>query len=340
MRRYPFTAMGCPCELRFCTDTAAVFHAAVERCVGEVRRFERKYSQYLPDSVTTAINRAAGREPIPIDRETAAILQYAQACHEQSEGLFDITSGVFRHVWRPRRTTVPSQKELDACAAKVGWDKVRYSDERVYLPQAGMELDFGGVIKEYAADAAAMLARKAGIRQGLVNLGGDICIVGPQAKGRPWPIGIAHPRRSGSAIATVSLAEGALATSGGYERFVEIGGRRYSHLIDPRTGWPVEGLLSVSVVASQAIVAGSVATIASLQRPDEALAWLERCATPYLAIDAQLRCHGHLLIHQEEGRQGKSGAPSSPGERGVAPSVKGGWGDLPFRRRRRSLRCC
>ena len=127
------------------------------------------------------------------------------------------------------------------------------------------------------------------MRHGLINLGGDIRIVGPQADGRPWPIGIVHPLRTDAAIATLSLAEGAVTTSGGYERFVEIEGRRYGHLIDPRNGWPADGLLSVSVVASQAVVAGSIATVALLQPPAEGLDWLERCRAPYLAVDPAAR---------------------------------------------------
>lgn len=287
--------MGCPCELRFATDTENTFARAARNCRREIERFENKYSRYRPDSVTSAINRAAGRSAVAIDPETASILKYAAVCHEQSEGLFDITSGVFRQVWYRQRTTLPQQNELDACLEKTGWDKVRYSGTQVYLPLAGMELDFGGVVKEYAADAAAIIAGKAGIRHGLVNLGGDIRIVGPQPDGRPWPIGIVHPLETDSAMATVPLIEGALTTSGGYERFVEIGGKRYSHLIDPRTGWPAESLLSVSVVAGQAVVAGSIASIALLQRPDAGLEWLERCSVPYLAVDTQLKCHGHLL---------------------------------------------
>ncbi len=288
-------AMGCPCELRFDTDVAGEFNIAAQRCYKEIRRFESKYSRYRTDSVTASINRSAGCVPVPIDPDTAALLQYAAVCHEQSDGLFDITSGVFRRFWHRQRTTLPQQNELDACIEKAGWDKVRCSDKHVYLPVEGMELDFGGVVKEYAADAAAVIAGKAGIRHGLVNLGGDIRIVGPQPDGRPWAVGIVHPLKTDSAIATVSLTEGALTTSGGYERFIQIGGKRYSHLIDPRTGWPVEGLLSVSVAAAQAIVAGSIASIALLQRPDAGLAWLQRCGVPYMAIDTQLKCHGHLL---------------------------------------------
>ena len=287
--------MGCPCELRFHAESTQAFSRAVGLCVGEIRRFEEKYSHYLPDSAASAINQAAGRASVAIDRETAAILRYAAVCYEQSDGLFDITSGAFRHVWHRNRKTLPSQRELNACIANVGWHKVRYTEHRVFLPLPGMELDFGGVVKEYAADAAASLARRAGIHHGLVNLGGDICVVGPQATGEPWPIGIVHPMQTDSAIATLSLLDGALTTSGRYERYYEIEGRRYSHLIDPRTGWPVEGLLSVSVVARQAIVAGSIASVALLHQQSDGLDWLERCGAPYLAIDTQLSCHGHFL---------------------------------------------
>ena len=286
--------MGCPCELRFHADTKQLFTRAVRKCVAEIRRFERKYSRYRPDSMTSKINNAAGRAPVSIDTETAAILKYAAVCHEQSGGLFDMTSGVLRRVWHRKRTALPTQGELDDCLALVGWDKVEHSENHVYLPIDGMELDFGGVVKEYAADAAAIVARQAGIRHGLINLGGDICIVGPQPGGDPWRVGIVHPVNTDSALATVSLLDGALTTSGSYERYVKIQGTRYSHLIDPRTGWPVEGLLSVSVVAPQAVVAGSVTSIALLQPPDDGLEWLEHCGALHLAIDAQLNCYGHL----------------------------------------------
>lgn len=287
--------MGCPCELRFHADSKPAFDRAAARCVAEIRRFELKFSRYRPDSVTSAINRAAGVAPVGIDAETAAILNYAAVCHEQSGGLFDITSGVFRRIWNRERTAVPTQSEMDAYLGQVGWDKVLWSEEQIYLPIPGMELDFGGVVKEYAADAAAIVTRRAGIRHGLVNLGGDICVVGPQPGGDPWRIGIAHPVKADSALATVSLTGGALTTSGSYERYVEIEDRQYSHLIDPHTGWPVEGLLSASVAAPQAIVAGSVASIALLQPPDNGLNWLKRCDLPYLAIDSRMNCYGHLF---------------------------------------------
>ncbi|MDE0759795.1 MAG: FAD:protein FMN transferase, partial [Pseudomonadales bacterium] len=151
-----FHAMGCPCELRLFSGSAAVAQNAVAACIGEAARFEQKYSRYLDTSVTSLINRSAGVSATPIDPETFGLLQYAHVCYEQSHGLFDITSGVLRKVWNKDRQTQPGQAELDEIIRLVGWDKVCLSESEVFLPQRGMEIDFGGVVKEYAADAIAM----------------------------------------------------------------------------------------------------------------------------------------------------------------------------------------
>ena len=154
-----------------------------------------------------------------------------------------------------------------------------------------MEMDFGGVGKEYAADRAATVCAEHGIRHGLVNLGGDVRATGPQPEGEPWRVGIRHPRREGAAIATVLLDSGAVATSGDYERFFEIAGQRYSHILDPRTGHPVAHWQSVSVIAPLCVVAGSFATIAMLQER-EAEAFLREQGLRYVAVDAGGAVHG------------------------------------------------
>jgi len=138
-----------------------------------------------------------------------------------------------------------------------------------------MQLDFGGCVKEYGADAAAAALQQAGISHGLVDLAGDMAAVGGQADGRPWQVGIRSPVEQGRAVAGVRLVTGGLASSGDYERCIEFGGRRYGHILDPRRGWPVEGLAAVSVTAPQCLVAGSSATMAMLMPQEEALAWLE-----------------------------------------------------------------
>lgn len=289
---FPFKSMGCPCELRIYATQKKQAQVAARACVSEASRFEQKYSRYLDSSTATKINSSSGLKPAEIDAETHAILKYASVCYEQSNGLFDISSGVLRHVWHSQRRELPGEDEIYHHLELVGWDKVELNEQSIFLPIPGMELDFGGIVKEYAADAIAALAKSMSIRHGLVNLGGDISVIGPQANGSPWPIGIVHPTIADTAISAIHLANGALTTSGGYERYVEIAGRRYSHLINPQTGWPVESLLSVSVVAEQAVVAGSISSIALLKGEKEGLNWLSNVGLKYLAVDAGLHCRG------------------------------------------------
>ena len=171
---------------------------------------------------------------------------------------------------------------------------IEFNDKEIFLPVTGMELDFGGIVKEYAADALVTTAKRQGISFGLINLGGDIAIIGPQASGAPWLFGITHPVIKGRTIATIPLSSGSLTTSGGYERFVEIEGERYSHLLNPKTGIPFKSILSASVIADQAIVAGSITSIALLNEELDSLEWLEKCNVPYLAIKKNLECIGSL----------------------------------------------
>ncbi len=231
----------------------------------EVRRIERKFSRYRDDSLLTQINQAAGRHAVPIDTETAALLAYADACFKKSNGLFDLTSGVLRRCWNFKAARLPDPQHLRVTLALVGWDKVQWSTTEIYLPTLGMQLDFGGIGKEYAADRAAALCLNEGINSGLVNLAGDIRILGPHPDGSPWRIGIKHPRQPGAIIASIDLRSGALATSGDYERYFEIAGRRYSHILNAKTGYPVSELQAVSVTVPLCSVAGSLSTIAMLK---------------------------------------------------------------------------
>jgi FAD:protein FMN transferase len=238
------------------------------------------------------INASAGDAAgIVVDDETARLLDYAAAAHAQSAGLFDITSGVLRRAWDFRRARLPAPGELEALLPLVGWPRVRWEPPRITLPIAGQELDFGGFGKEYAVDCLAAVLLRHGIRHGLVELGGDLRAIGPQPDGSPWRVGISHPRKPTEAIAQIELPLGALATSGDYERYFELGGRRYCHILDPRSGWPAQGCAGVSVVADQCLVAGSVATIAMLKGA-QAREWLEGAGLPWLIVSAEGRIAG------------------------------------------------
>ena len=157
----------------------------------------------------------------------------------------------------------------------------------VQLPRAGMEIDFGGIGKEYAADRAGAVLLERGAVHGLVNLGGDVRVIGAAPDGSPWRIAVQNPRAEpGETLARLDVAMGALATSGDYERYMIVDGRRYCHVMDPRTGWPVGAWQSVSVVAPLAVAAGACATMAMLQAVEPALAFLQSQGVRYLAIDA------------------------------------------------------
>lgn len=284
VHRTVFEAMASHCEIRIATPDPQVAAILAQQAVAEVRRIETRYSRYRPDSVVSRINAAAGDEWVSCDAETVALLDYANTLYLSSGGLFDISSGVLRRAWDFRHAQVPSPEVLTPLLALVGWRRVQRDGDRVHLPQAGMEIDFGGFGKEYAADRAATLLTELGVWHGYVNLGGDMRFIGPQPDGEPWMIGIQDPRDPEGSVASIPVSQGALATSGDYERYFDLDGQRYCHILDPRSGMPVSHWRSVSVLAPLAIAAGSCATIAMLKQAD-GLDFLEQSGMSYLAID-------------------------------------------------------
>lgn len=258
----------------------------------EIHRIEAKYSRYRPDSVVSAISAQAGLNWVACDDETLSLLDYADSMFSQSGGLFDVTSGALRRAWNFQQAVLPKTETLKDLRALVNWSSVQRDEGSIRLPQAGMELDFGGFGKEYAADRAADALLARGVRHGYVNLAGDIRVVGPQPNGQPWVIGIQDPRCPDGLVASVALADGAIATSGDYERYFDLGGHRFSHILDPHSGMPVDCWRSVSVLAPTAMVAGGLATIAMLKQ-DQALAFLETKNVLYLAVDQVGTLHGN-----------------------------------------------
>jgi len=277
--------MGSLCELQLYEACEGAADPVLRAATEEVERLERKYSRYRDESLASRINRSAGDPAgLRVDDETAALLDYAQTSFQQSEGLFDITSGILRRVWDFKAGRLPRQQEIDALLPRIGWDKVGWQRPHLVLPVPGMQLDFGGFVKEYAVDRVAALCRRLGLRHGLVDLGGDLAVVGPHPDGRPWHVGVRHPRRPHVAMATVPLFGGAIASSGDYERCMIVEGRRYGHILDPRTGWPVEGLVAVSVVARHCLVAGTAATISMLKGEQGGARWLEALGLPHVRM--------------------------------------------------------
>ncbi len=295
--RHPFKAMGTPCELQVYAPRLAQARRAVALALADVQRLEARYSRYREDSLLTAINREARRGgQVQVDEETAHLLDYARTCHELSDGLFDITSGLLREAWNFHSGALPSPERLAALLERVGWEKLRWERPRLAFTQPGMELDLGGIVKEYAADRAAALCQSAGITHGMVNLGGDIRILGPHPDGSPWRVGIRHPRRPDALLQRVALSEGALASSGDYERCIQIDGVRYGHILNPHTGWPVRHMAAVTVIAPLCVLAGSACTIGMLKE-EAGPKWLASLGLDHLWVDVAGRVGGspHLL---------------------------------------------
>jgi thiamine biosynthesis lipoprotein len=262
---HAFQAMASPCEVRLDNPDPDIARRVGHEVEGEARRIEAKYSRYRPGSVLSAINGADGSETV-VDEETAALLDYAAACFALSDGLFDVTSGVLRRVWRfDGSDQLAAPDAVREILSLVGWGKLTWASPRLTLP-AGMEIDFGGLGKEYAVDRALLRATALTSSPVLINFGGDLRASGPRRDGARWPVLIENVDGGDKPRALLELSEGALTTSGDARRFLLKDGVRYSHILDPRTGWPVtDPPRSVTVAASTCMEAGLISTLAMLQ---------------------------------------------------------------------------
>ena len=259
-----FVAMASPCELLLETADTHTAHEMGRVAAQEAWRIESKYSRYRPESIVSVINRSQGHAVV-VDGETAALLDYAAQCHLLSDGRFDITSGVLRRCWRfDGSDRLPEPAAVAALLPLIGFEKVQWRASRITVP-AGMEIDFGGIGKEYAVDRVLCLiaARFAGAA--LVNFGGDLATNRAPGTG-PWQVGVERPGTEREARLLLELSRGGLATSGDTHRFLLRDGVRYGHILDVRTGWPVPQVpRSVTVAATSCVEAGMCATFAMLQ---------------------------------------------------------------------------
>jgi thiamine biosynthesis lipoprotein len=263
-----FRAMASPCEVLVESDDRQIARRVLAIVADEARRIEAKFSRYRSNSVVSRINRCEG--DVEVDDETARLLDYSGRLFELSGGKFDVTSGVLRKAWRfDGGDRVPDRRAVQELQRHVGWPRVRWRSGKVAL-QPGMEIDFGGIAKEYAVDSAALLVAKAFPAVScLVNFGGDLAVSVPRQEGESWRVGIEEAGSVSGAAATrgvVRLVRGGLATSGDARRFLIKDGVRYSHILDPVTGWPVrDAPRSVTVAARTCTDAGMLATLAMLQ---------------------------------------------------------------------------
>lgn len=272
--------MGGGARVEFVDERGRERAERIARAVeNEARRIEVKYSRYRESSVVSEINRNAGVTPVAVDAETEMLVRSALDLAKLTGGRFDPTVGVLRRAWDFKSGRVPSAADIQALLPLVDAGAVSMRDGTVFLRRPGMEIDLGGVGKEYAVDRAAQLLRDEGIPAAIVNFAGDVRTLGSRGDGRPWKVGVLDPRDRGRCrFAVRALGDAGIATSGDYERAFVRDGVRYHHILDARTGWPARGVASATVVAANAFEAGRLATASFLLGPEAGHALLE--ATP------------------------------------------------------------
>lgn len=264
LRKLQWRALGTQCEVQYAAKSDEQARAFERAAVGWVEKFEARYSRFRADSLVSRINAAAGCEWLAVDAEMSQMLDLCANLHFITQGILDVTALPLLRLWDYKAATprVPSDAEVEQARRLVGWKKVQRDGDRVFLPEPGMALDFGGFGKEYAVDIVAQIASDHGIAAALVDFGHDLRAVGVPP-GRPaWHIGLEDPARPGMHAGSIALLRGeGVASSGDYLRRFVVGGQRYGHIIDPRTGRPVvNGCLQATAVAKSCLLAGVLST--------------------------------------------------------------------------------
>lgn len=256
-------------------ESESVAKDAVEAAANEVARIEHMISSWRPDSETSNINRNAGFQPVAVPDELYNLIRRSMKISKITGGAFDITYAGLDAVWHfdGRKMEMPSDSVLRASVSKVGYEKIVLDpvDKTVFLPDSGMKIGFGGIGKGYAANRAKAVMLKYGVNAGAVNAGGDLLTWGVQANGKDWVIGVVHPRNTDQLLAWVNVNNKSVVTSGDYEKFVVIDGRRYGHILNPKTGRPCRGVISATVVCADAEIGDAIATSIFVLGPDQGL---------------------------------------------------------------------
>ncbi|GBC84209.1 FAD:protein FMN transferase [bacterium HR11] len=280
-----WVVMGTYLTVRVFHDDPAYAERVLDGVIGLVQDLDRRFTLYDPSSELWALNRRAGGPPVPVSEPLWDVLEQALAYSRETEGAFDVTVGPLVQLWGflegPRR--VPSDEEIAQARTRVGYRKIELDPLRrtVRLATPGMVLDFGGIAKGYALDRAVERLRQAGLRHGLLNFGGEIYAMGASdGTDQPWTLAVRHPRRPDQAWQAFQVRDMAVSTSGDYERFFVVRGRRYGHILSPWTGRPVEtDVVSVTVVTPSATEADALSTAFLVMGPERAQALVgpDRC---------------------------------------------------------------
>lgn len=266
-----FHSMGSTVELKFYSPSEELFHRVVDACVERTKEIDRLFSNYRDDSVLAEVNRNAGTRPVSVPGEFLRLVGTSIRYSELTDGAFDITIGSLFELWRAATSAgrLPEKSRIRDALECTGFEKIKTDEAKsqVFLEGDCVRLDFGAIGKGYAVDEMVRIARQNGIKRGLVNFGGNIYAMAPPAGKKFWDVGVRKPESGNEIISKLDLVNKGVATSGDYERYFEHAGKRYSHIIDPRTGWPAEDVTSVVAVSKNATEADVFSTAVSVLGP-------------------------------------------------------------------------
>ncbi len=256
--------LGSPFEITVVAKDTAQANFYIDKAIAEVKRIENLISDWIPTTQISEVNKNAGINPVKVDDEVFQLVTRANKISKLTNGAFDISYASMDKIWKfdGSMKEMPTKEAIKSSVEKIGYEKIIMNDssKTIFLEQKGMKLGLGGIGQGYIADKVKALLQKEGCQSGIVNVSGDINTWGKQIDGKPWTIGIVNPMNKNKVFATFPLEDNAVETSGSYEKFVMFNGIRYSHIIDPRTGYPATGIVSVSVFAKQTEIADALAT--------------------------------------------------------------------------------
>lgn len=256
--------LGSPFEVTVVANDTVAANTYIDLAIAEVRRIENLISDWIPTTPISEINRNAGIKAVKVNTEVFDLVQRANKISRITSGAFDISYASMDKIWKfdGSMKTKPTEEAIKKSVAKIGYRNIVLDpkEQSIFLKTEGMKLGLGGIGQGYIADKVKELLLARGCTSGIVNVSGDINAWGKQPNGKPWTVGIVNPLNKNKIFATFPLENSAVETSGSYEKFVIFDGIRYSHIIDPRTGYPATGIVSVSVFAKQTEIADALAT--------------------------------------------------------------------------------
>ena len=288
--------MGTDFEVTVVAPNEEIGYINIDEAVSEIQRVERLISSWDEKSETSQINRNAGIAPVKVSLELYGLIERAIGISRISEGAFDITYGSMDRIWKfdGSMQRLPTPEEIKAMVSKVGYGKIVLDPVKrtVFLPESGMRIGFGAIGKGYAADRARDLLKSKDVKGGIINAAGDLTTWGTKVTGEKWMVGISNPLDRDKVFGWLPVIESSVATSGGYEKYIVFDGQKYSHILDPRTGMPVQGPLSVSIFAKHAELCDALATAVFVMGRDVGLHMINQLdGVEAVVIDADNKIH-------------------------------------------------